>query len=67
MTKHEAAVIMAYTGKVTLIGDDIGIFWKYCYELLGFPIYTHEYLEYADRIKVLSKPDFLKICEDLED
>ena len=67
MTKHEAVVIMAYTDTTMLAGVDLGIFWEYCSKLLGHPIYTHEYLEYADKIKELAKPDFIEICGNLED
>lgn len=67
MTKREAAVIQAYTGYVILAGDDMKIFYKYCKKLLGFTLYTHEYIKYADEIKELSKPDFIEICKNLED
>ena len=67
MSKKEAAIIQAYTGYVILTGDDLGIFYAYCEKLLGFPIFTHEYIEYADKIKELSKPDFIEICKNLED
>ena len=38
MTKHEAAVIMAYTGVCTLVGEDMNIFFNYACGLLGCPI-----------------------------
>ena len=65
MTKREAAIIMAYTGVVMLTGDDFVIFGKYCKELLGFSIWTHEYPRFADAIKEKSKPDFIKLCQNL--
>lgn len=67
MTKHEAAVIMAYTGIAMLVGDDFQIFTKYCKDLLGHPIFTHEYPDFEEKIKELSKPDFIEICRNLED
>ena len=67
MTKREAAVIMAYTDTAMLAGDDLDIFWRYCYKLLGRPILTHEYPEYVDRLHELSKPDFIEICRNLKD
>lgn len=67
MTKREAAVIQAYTGYAMLTGDDICIFYEYCNKLLGFTFYTHEYIEYADKLRELSKPDFIEICKNLED
>lgn len=67
MTKHEAAVIMAYTGIAMLTGDDFGIFTEYCEKLVGRPIWTHEYPEIERKLKELSKPDFIEICRNLED
>lgn len=66
MTKHEAAVIMAYTGVVMLKGDDISVFWKYCESIYGMAIWTHEYSTLAEKIKDLSKKDFIEICKNLE-
>lgn len=67
MTKKEAAIIMAYTGVTMLTGDDIGVFWKYCESIYGRAIYTHEYPSLADKIKDLSKPDFIELCKSLEE
>ena len=39
---------------------DIDINWR------GFPIMTHEFLAYADKLKELIKPDFIEICRNLE-
>lgn len=66
MTKHEAAVIMAYTGVVMLKGDDISVFWKYCKSIYGRAIWTREYPTLAEKIKDLSKKDFIEICKNLE-
>lgn len=66
MTKKEATVIEMYTGVCMLAGDDRKYFYEYAEKLLGHPIMTHEYLEYAKRLKELSKPDFLKICESVK-
>lgn len=67
MTKHEAAVIQAYTGIAMLTGDDFQIFTKYCEDLLGHSIFTHEYPDCEQEIKELSKPDFIEICKNLEE
>lgn len=67
MTKQEAAVIETYTGIVMLTGDDRKLIYEYAEKLLGFPIFTHEFPEYADKLKELSKSDFIKICRKLED
>lgn len=63
MTKQECAIIQAYTGVCMLSGDDDVIFGEYVQSLLGRSLFTHEYLDFADQIKELSKPDFLKLCE----
>lgn len=67
MTKHEAVVIETYTGIIMLTGEDRKYAYEYAEKLLGFPIYTHEFPEYADKLKELSKPDFIEICRKLED
>ena len=67
MTKHEAVVIETYTGVVMLTGDDRKLIYEYAEKLLGFPIFTHEFPEYADKLKELSKRDFVEICKNLED
>lgn len=46
-----------------LAGDDRKYFYEYAEKLLGHPIMTHEYLEHAEKLKELSKPDFLKVCK----
>ena len=67
MTKREAVVIETYTGIVMLTGDDRKYVYEYEDKLLGFPIFTHEFPMYADKLKELSKPDFIEICRNLED
>ena len=67
MTKREAVVVETYTGIVMLTGNDRKYAYEYAEKLLGFPIFTHEFLEYADKLKELSKPDFIEICRNLED
>ena len=65
MTKREAAIVMAYTGTAMLTGGDLVIFREYCAELLGFPVWTHEFPYFADAIKEKSKPDFIRLCQNL--
>jgi HEPN domain-containing protein len=67
MTKHECAVIMAYTGTCMLAGENFSIFHKYIEEILGRPVYTHEMYELADEIKEKSKDDFLELCKTATD
>ena len=66
MTKQEAAVIETYTGIVMLTGEDRKLAYQYAEKLLGFPIWTHEFPIYADKLKELSKKDFIEICKNLK-
>lgn len=67
VTKREAAIIETYTGICMLTGDNRKYAYEYAEKLLGFSILTHEFAIYADKLKKLSKPDFIKICRDLDD
>ena len=67
MTKHEAAVIETFTGICMLTGDDRKYAYEYAEKLLGFPIFTHQFPKYEDKLKELSKPDFIEICRNLKD
>lgn len=50
-----------------LTGDDRRLAYEYAEKLLGHPIWTHEFPTYADKLKELSKPDFVKLCRKLSD
>ncbi len=65
MTDREKAIIMAFTGTVTLRGDDLGIYYQYVKEILGRPIFTHELHDarVLEQIMEKSKADFLKLLE----
>lgn len=58
MTKREAAIVSAYTGY--LIGE-FSDFQAYAEEILGRPIFTHEFPSIADDLKEKSKKDFMSI------
>ena len=66
MTKHEAAVISAFTG--LLIGgfDELH---KYIEQIMGRPVFTHELgsAQVANQIKELSRPDFIKLNASITD
>ena len=66
MTDREKAIVSAYTGYAMLVGDKLGIFYRYLEELLGYMPYTHELAnkELQKRIHDLSKDDFIKLCRD---
>lgn len=64
MTKRECAIVETYTGYVMCAGDDRKYAYEYASELLGRPIYTHEFATYADKLRELSKPDFVRLCRE---
>ena len=69
MTDKEKAIIMAYTGICMLTGDKLDIFYNYLKDLLGYPVYTHKLANTNlwETIKEKSKPDFLSLCEKVEE
>ena len=68
MTKHELAVIMAYTDVTTLTGDDLKYFYEYVSEVVGRAVYTHEMPKIIDEYKeTLIRSDFVKLCENASD
>lgn len=60
MTKREAAIVMAYTGKVLGCSDE---YYKYLEELFGRPVFTHEFLDpsFAVECEKRSKDDFVNL------
>lgn len=66
MTKKEAVVIEAYTGVCMLKGEDRNLFYKYINQLMGRKVYTHELPVLINEIKEKAKPDFIKICKNMD-
>ena len=63
MTKRECAIIMAYTGTVMLNGDDMKVWYDYVEELIGRPVWLHEYPAFAELIKEKATNDFINLCK----
>ena len=63
MNKREAAIVTAYTGR--LIGS-FSDFHEYVEEVFERPVFTHELGDrrITDKLKELSKPDFISIPVD---
>ena len=61
LTREQAAVLGAYTGITCGPFADVH---RYAEEKLGRPIFTHEFASVgmADRLRVASKSDFLRLC-----
>ena len=66
MTKYEAIVVSAYTGFLMCDFNDMH---EYIEKKLGRPIWTHEFaLDLVqEEIHEKVKPDFLKICEKVQE
>jgi len=62
MTDREKAIVMAYTGYCMLAGDKLKVFYEYVGELLGRPVYTHEFADPDIREK--ASDDFYKLCRE---
>ena len=58
MTKREAAIVTMFTG--ILIGD-FSDAHAYAEEIMGRPIWTHQFPSLMAEIKEKAKPDFLAI------
>lgn len=67
MTRREGCVLTAYTG-LSLV-NSFHDFHKYAEELLGRPIFTHEFgnKDVAKEIKKASEKDFLEIIKSQTD
>ena len=53
MTREEALMLSAYTG--VLLVPDFEDVHRYCEELMGFPILTHEFAEERLQIEIREK------------
>ena len=62
MTKHECAVVTAYTGISMLKGNDLKYLYNYLSGLIGRPVYTHEIPAVAEAYKEQIREDFLALC-----
>lgn len=64
MTIRECAIVMAYTGTTMLCGSKLHYFYDYVDEIsngkYGFDMGAGFY---ADKIKELSKKDFIELCK----
>lgn len=63
MTKQEKLIVTAYTGVLMV---DWGEFHKFAEELLGRPIYSHEFDEEEVTNKIVNavRDDFMRLCDD---
>lgn len=64
MTDKEKAIVMAYTGICMLTGDKLSVFYKYIQDIMGRPVYSHEFADVFEEIKEKSSKDFLRLCRE---
>ena len=64
MTGRECAIIEAYTGYVMCAGEHRNEIYKYVSEIMGEPIWTHEFAARQDEIREKTKPDFVMLCRE---
>ena len=67
LTCQEAAIIETYTGVVMLVGDKRKFIYDYAEKIMGRPVYTHEFATLCEELKEKSNPDFIRLCQRLED
>ena len=62
MNKREAAVISAYTG---ILCCKFSTVHEYAEEVLGRPVYTHEFAfnDFTVKLKEAAKWEFITICQ----
>ena len=64
MTLREKAICEVFTGICFCAGDKRGAVYEYASELLGRPIFTHEFYTLRDELKEKARPDFVALCQD---
>lgn len=63
MTKHECAIITAYTDITMLKGNDLKYLYDYLSGIIGRPVYSHGISAVIDQYKnTIIKNDFLALC-----
>ena len=67
MTKHECAVVTAYTEISMLKGDDLKYLYDYLSSFIGRPVYSHEIPAVAEAYREQIREDFLAICRNATD
>lgn len=68
MTLRERVIATAYTGTAFVKGDEIGAFYDYASEKLGYSVYSHEMASKAfwQLLKEKSKDDFVDMVSKKE-
>lgn len=67
LTKHECAVVTAYTEISMLKGNDLKYLYDYLSGFIGRPVYSHEIPAVAEAYKDQIREDFLALCRDAKE
>lgn len=67
MTKHECAVVTAYTDISMLKDDDLKYLYDYLSGFIGRPVYTHEIPAVAAANREQIREDFITLCRNATD
>ena len=67
MTKHECAVVTAFTGISMLNGKDLRYLYNYLSGFIGRPVYSHEIPTVAETYKEQIREDFLDLCRNAKE
>lgn len=67
MTKHECAIVTAYTDISMLRGDDLKYLYDYLSGFIGRPVYTHEIPAVAMAYREQIREDFLDLCRNAKE
>ncbi len=67
MTKHECAVVTAFTGISMLKGKDLRYLYNYLSGFIGRPVYSHEIPAVAETYKEQIREDFLDLCRNAKE
>ena len=63
MTLKEKVICEAYTGICFCTGEDRNELYKYLAEKMGRPVYSHEFATNFEKIRDISREDFVKVCK----
>ena len=67
MTKHECAIVTAYTGFSMLKGIDLKYLYNYLSGFIGRPVYSHEIPAVCMQFREQIREDFIALCRNASD
>lgn len=67
MTKHECAIITAYTDISMLKGSDLKYLYDYFSGFIGRPVYSHEIPTVCMQFRDQIREDFISLCRNAKE